>query len=151
MAELKANGAKPREIEYLRFRRIETLLNARHGSCALAREAVAQMTIQELGNLEEQGHEILRWTIMPNHINFLIRVRDGISLASVIRFFKARTGREANKIIGQAGRFWFPEFFDRYIRDREHLDRVIRYIDQNPVKAGLVKVATDWPFGSVSW
>jgi putative transposase len=44
--------------------------------------------------------------------------------------------------------FWERDYFDRYIRDDGHLAAVVRYVERNPVKAGLVARAEDWPFGS---
>jgi len=40
------------------------------------------------------------------------------------------------------------EYWDRYIRDFEHLRRCIAYIHENPVKAGLVDAASKWPWSS---
>lgn len=45
-------------------------------------------------------------------------------------------------------RFWQPEYWDRFIRDEKHMANALDYIMNNPVKAGLVKVAEDWPW---SW
>jgi len=44
--------------------------------------------------------------------------------------------------------FWQDDYFDRYIRDEDHYRRVVRYIENNPVKAGLVPLAAEWPWGS---
>jgi len=41
------------------------------------------------------------------------------------------------------------EYFDRYIRDEKHLETVINYIDNNPVKAGLVDEAHKLPWCSL--
>ena len=148
---LEASGAAEREIGQQRRRRIEFLLDAGYGSCILAQAEVADIIIQAIGNLSVNGHEVIRWVVMPNHIHMLVRVRSGVSLASMLRFFKGRTARLANKVLNRSGQVWFPEFFDRYIRDVQHRDRVIRYIDENPVKAGLVIVAEDWRFGSAGY
>ncbi len=43
---------------------------------------------------------------------------------------------------------WMREYWDRYIRDEDHFVAVVRYIHDNPVKAGLVAVAEDWPWSS---
>jgi putative transposase len=40
------------------------------------------------------------------------------------------------------------DYFDRYIRDEEHLARTIVYVEQNPVKAGLIDVANGWLWSS---
>jgi type I restriction enzyme R subunit len=46
------------------------------------------------------------------------------------------------------GRFWFREYFDRYIRNEPHFANAVRYIHENPVQAGLVDRAEDWEFSS---
>jgi len=43
-----------------------------------------------------------------------------------------------------------PDYYDRFIRDANHLDTVVAYVENNPVKAGLVRQATGWKFSSVS-
>jgi len=40
------------------------------------------------------------------------------------------------------------EYFDRYIRDQAHMESVIDYIENNPVKAGLVADAAAWRYSS---
>jgi hypothetical protein len=44
--------------------------------------------------------------------------------------------------------FWFPEYYDRYIRNEEHLANAMAYVENNPVKAGLVKTKEQWKWSS---
>lgn len=44
---------------------------------------------------------------------------------------------------------WQREYFDRYIRDAGHYASAVDYIHENPVMAGLVESAVDWPYSSV--
>jgi putative DNA methylase len=69
-------------------------------------------------------------------------------MAAVVRSWKSFTANEANRLLGRAGTFWQPEYFDRYIRDEEHLGKAIRYIENNPVKAGLARLPEEWIFNS---
>jgi len=62
--------------------------------------------------------------------------------------WRSYTAHQANKILGRTGDFWMEEYFDRYIRDEKHLEAVINYIDNNPVKAGLVDENEKWPWCS---
>ena len=48
----------------------------------------------------------------------------------------------------QHRRIWQPDYFDRFMRDEDHLYRTIDYIEMNPVRAGLARRSEDWPFGS---
>ncbi|MBV9242927.1 MAG: transposase [Acidobacteria bacterium] len=85
---------------------------------------------------------------MPNHAHILLECIDGHSLASVMHSIKSFTSHEANKLLGRSGRFWSKEYFDRYIRSGRHFGSVVRYIEENPVKARLCTVPEEWPFGS---
>ena len=88
------------------------------------------------------------WVIMPNHTHFLATPYEGVELAEIAHSIKSYTAHEANKILGRSGRFWQVEPFDRYIRNARHYSAVVRYIENNPVKAGLCSKASAWRFSS---
>src|SRR5436190_12559584 len=52
----------------------------------------------------------------------------------------SRTSKEANRLLGWEGEFWQEDYFDHTIRSSKEFDRTIRYVLENPAKAGLV----DW-------
>lgn len=54
---------------------------------------------------------------------------------------------KASKGNGDTG-IWHREYWDRYIRDNHHFQQAVDYIHQNPVKAGLIAKAEDWPYSS---
>jgi REP element-mobilizing transposase RayT len=85
---------------------------------------------------------------MPNHVHVLIKQMEGHRLCDIIHAWKSFTAKEANKRLGTAGLFWAPDYFDRYIRDQAHFDAVVRYIQENPVKAGLVAHAGECRWSS---
>ncbi len=80
----------------------------------------------------------------------LIEGKPAFQLSTIVHSWKSFTAKEANKLLKRAGTFWQPEYFDRAIRDERHLASAIWYIHANPVKAGLVARAEDWPFSSAS-
>ncbi|MDD2237097.1 MAG: hypothetical protein PHG65_07820 [Kiritimatiellae bacterium] len=45
---------------------------------------------------------------------------------------------------------WQRDYWDRFIRDRQHYETALHYIENNPVAAGLVDHPADWPWGSAS-
>ena len=52
---------------------------------------------------------------------------------------KGYTAREANRLLGRTGQpFWQGESYDHWVRDETEFIRIIAYIENNPVKAGLV-------------
>lgn len=86
---------------------------------------------------------------MPNHVHMvftpLLRTSDEYySLASIMGSLKGYTAREANALLGRKGQFWQHESYDRAVRDEEECMRIIAYVIENPVKAGLVKEASEW-------
>jgi putative DNA methylase len=129
-------------------KRIERFLDNGYGECWLRREAVAAMVETALKFHHAKFYLLIAWVIMPNHVHFLLQPLRGKHLDTILHSFKSYTAHEANKILGRAGQFWQHESFDRYIRDHRHFKAVIRYIENNPVKAGLCSVPEEWRFSS---
>jgi putative transposase len=62
---------------------------------------------------------------------------------------KGVTAREANRFLGRTGEsFWQRESYDHWVRDSGELERIVAYIEDNPVKAGLVVRAEDYRWSS---
>jgi hypothetical protein len=62
---------------------------------------------------------------------------------------KRFTAREANRILGRTGQpFWQDESYDRLIRNEKEFERTLRYIETNPVKAGLAATPEEFPWSS---
>src|SRR5262245_32856095 len=129
-------------------RRIEEYLDAGHGECWLRRSDVAQLVEAALLHFDPERYRLLAWCIMPNHVHALIETREGFPLAGVLHSWKSYTGSKANKQLNRRGDFWEREYLDRFIRNAEHYQAVVAYIEENPVYAGLVKIKTDWPWSS---
>lgn len=130
------------------YRRTESFVDAGHGSCWLRKTEIALVVEGRLHYRDGELYDLLAWTLMPNHVHALVRLYDGSSLPKVIQSWKARSALRANELLGRKGRFWYRDYFDRYIRDEVHFDNCLRYIDMNPVKAGLCREASDWRWGS---
>lgn len=85
---------------------------------------------------------------MPNHVHAVVEPMQGHLLGGIVHSWKSFTANKANSALGRVGAFWHEDYFDRYMRDEPHLLRTISYVEQNPVKAGLVGRVEDWPWGS---
>ena len=69
-----------------------------------------------------------------------------------MRWLKGSTARAANLILGRTGQpFWQDESYDHYLRDARQLVKTIRYIEENPVSAGLVDKAEYWKWSSAGF
>jgi REP element-mobilizing transposase RayT len=73
------------------------------------------------------------------------------SLSTIMRWLKGRTARVAHRILGRTGqRFWQDESFDHWIRNDDELQGLIEYVENNPVKAGLVETKENWRWSSAT-
>ena len=132
-------------VEILR-KRIDKYEDAGYGQCFLQDPRIASMIQENLFHFNGVRYNVLNWCIMPNHVHVLIEVKEGWTLSTIMHGWRSYTAHQANKILGRTGDFWMDEYFDRYIRDEKHLETVVNYIDNNPVKAGLVDEAHKWPW-----
>ena len=137
------------EIEY--YRKIEKALDAGSGPTHLIVPKVAEVVAQTIVKFAGERYELIAWVVMPNHVHILFRPFDEFELSTIIHSIKSFTASRANKILALNGRFWSPDYFDRFVRDRRHFDAAIKYIEENPVKAGLCSRPEDWKWSSVSW
>lgn len=76
--------------------------------------------------------------LMPDHLHAIMAVPRVDGLSEAIRSWKRLTARTH-------GIRWQRNFFDHRLRSREALETKARYIRENPVRAGLVDCAEDWP------
>ncbi|HEY6981054.1 REP-associated tyrosine transposase [Reyranella sp.] len=93
-------------------------------------------------------YRLLAWCIMPNHVHVVVEPADGQTLGAIVHSWKSFSAKQANGILGRSGPFWHRDYFDRFIRDEGHLARTIHYVEDNPVKAGLVSMPSEWPWSS---
>ncbi len=84
---------------------------------------------------------------MPNHVHLLVEVWQN-PLAELIKSWKQFIAREANKLLGREGTFWEREYWDTLIKDDDQPKKAVRYIEANPVKAGLAREASEWQWSS---
>jgi REP element-mobilizing transposase RayT len=118
------------------------------GQCFMRDDRVAQIVKDTLFYYDGKKYKIIAWCIMPNHVHILIEVFNGFSLSEIIHSWKSFSANQINKLLNRAGQVWMMEYFDRYIRDYEHFDKVVNYIHNNPVKAGLVKSPSEYRWSS---
>ena len=110
---------------------------------------VARVVVDTLqyGESVRQFYELHAWVIMANHVHVIFQPRG--EMPGIMRWLKGRTARQANQILGRTGmKFWQDESFDHWIRTKEELWDLVAYVENNPVKAGLVAEACQWPWSS---
>ena len=133
-------------IEYHEL--VEDHLDRCEGHSSLRLPEIAALVEENLIKFDGIKYRLHAWAIMPNHGHVLLTPELGVTLASIMHSAKSYTANRANRFLNRTGSFWAREYFDRYIRDGRHFSNTLRYIHQNPVKAGLCSYAEDWPFSS---
>jgi REP element-mobilizing transposase RayT len=155
LKEIRGNLADitPRSPQFAAFQRqafrtLEIYLDCGSGSCPLRLPEAAGAIVEEFAALAEWNVGVPHFTIMPNHWHALFApANDGVqSLSAIMKRLKGRTGKRIRRIVGGAGPLWQEEWFDRWVRDDGEWDRCVAYIQNNPVKAGIVSIPSDHPW-----
>jgi len=130
-----------------RRKQFESYLDRGLGECWLKGPTIAALAEKALRFFDGQRYQLHAWVIMPNHIHVLSHIQH-VPLSKLIQSWKRFIAREANKLLGREGTFWEREYWDTYMRDESQAAKALKYIENNPVKANLVREAKDWPWGS---
>jgi REP element-mobilizing transposase RayT len=115
----------------------------------LAMPEIAECVVACLRDGEQRFHryKLHSFVVMPNHVHML--VTPSVAATKWLGPLKGFTAYQANRILARTGTpFWQEESYDHVVRSETGLDRVRRYIENNPVKAGLVTTAEDYRWSS---
>ena len=120
------------------------------GPMYLRNHQIARAVVASLHRGIDLGHYQLRaWVLMANHVHALLFPL--VSPSRLLQSLKGAAAREANRILGRTGEtFWQAESYDHWVRDECEMGRIVAYIENNPVRAGLVARAEDWAWGSAA-
>jgi len=123
---------------------------ARSGPVFLKQKAIANVVVDSLFKGAELSHYRLGpFAIMANHVHVLLLPQ--ISPSRLLQSLKGFTAREANKLLRRTGeQFWRRESYDHYVRDEDEWSRIAKYIENNPVKAGVVTRIEDYLWSSAN-
>jgi putative transposase len=152
------------KIEDLRERRmeLEAYLDRGIGKCLLQDASIAGIAEEALLHFHEERYELLAWCVMPNHVHVLVDARM-TPLSKLVQNWKVRTENQVRKLLALVGtktqinlpgrcpalQFkWQREYWDTFMRDEKQTGKAIRYIENNPVKAGLCRTLEEWSFSS---
>lgn len=112
----------------------------------------ARLAVRELRACDEAGLcQTLCFVLMPDHLHWLIQLRQG-SLSFLMQRFKSCSARAVNCFYQMPGnKIWQAGYHDHAVRDDENVRAIARYIVDNPVRAGLVRRAGDYPHWDAIW
>ena len=96
---------------------------------------------------QKYGLDILAYCLMSNHVHFVVVPHDEESLARVFNTLHMRYAQYIHRRHGARGHLWQGRFFSCFM-DSDHLYHAIRYVERNPVRAGMSAVAWDYRWSS---
>jgi putative transposase len=93
------------------------------------------------------GLDIQAYCLMGNHVHLVVVPRTAASLAATLKPLHTRYSQYINESQGLTGRLWQGRFHSCPLSE-SHLFNAVRYVERNPVKAGLVQVADEYQWSS---
>ena len=97
---------------------------------------------------EEKETAVLAYCLMPNHIHLLVRPSEEETLAKMMQGVTLCYSKYFNRENGRTGRLWECRYYSTVIDGDSYLWTVSKYIENNPVRAGIVKKPEDYPYSS---
>ena len=143
----RAPAAAPAGRRFVQADRI--LDQARSGPRWLSDPRAAEIVVRQIlaGENGRYPYAAHAFCVMPNHVHFLITPL--AALSKIMQELKGTTARRANAVLNRTGsRFWQDVSFDHWVRNPAEFQKIVEYIELNPVKGGLAKCREDWPWSS---
>jgi putative transposase len=117
------------------------------GRRLLQSERNANLLIDILRSLVAEHHFKLHdFVIMPDHAHLLIEVGNLMTIEKAMQLIKGRFSRRLSREFGYKGEVWQRGFTEVQVMNKHDFETHRTYIAENPVKAGLVASAKEYPF-----
>jgi len=153
------------KLEKRHFGRLDVWLDhASTGPHWLKEERIARIVADKIQAQDRKKYILIAYCIMSNHVHLSFDMTGygqtsatniagktkNYLVGDIMRLLKGSTSRFCNLELKRTGAFWHKESYDHYVRNEEELYRIIEYILNNPVKAGLAKHWQYWKFSYVN-
>lgn len=99
----------------------------------------------------EESIEILHYCFMPNHIHLLLKIVEYSNLSRFMQRLNVRYSLYYHKKRRYTGHLWQDRFKSKLITNESYLMQCGKYIELNPVKAGIAKRPEDYPYSSYGY
>ena len=97
---------------------------------------------------EEKKAAVLAYCLMPNHVHLLVRPSEEEALPKMMQGITLCYSKYFNGENGRTGRLWECRYYSTLIDGDSYLWTVSKYIENNPVRAGVVKRPEDYLYSS---
>lgn len=111
-------------------------------------DRMATLFIETISHYRREGKFLLHeFVAMPDHVHLLF-TPTGVALERAVQLVKGGLSYRVKKDLGVNTEIWEHGYVDHRIRDPWDYAKHVNYIHDNPVKAGLVASARDFPYSS---
>jgi len=137
-----------------RFAAWDALLDTESAVAWLVDPALAAIVQESILSGAGDRYQLTAYVVMPSHVHWVFRPLETMHSngtwprSRILASFKRSTALACNRLLGRQGDFWQAESYDRVVRNGEELARTVRYIERNPVRAGLCRESHEWRFSS---
>jgi putative DNA methylase len=136
-------------------------------------ERIAEIVVEALFYHNDNLYTLIAFVVMPNHVHAVLHplpeksegpteqtgptlethsehaVPCYVPLRKITQSLKGYTARMANKLLKRTGQtFWQDESYDHWVRDEAELERIVTYVEWDPVRNGLVARPEAWRWSS---
>jgi putative transposase len=94
---------------------------------------------------------MLATCLMPNHVHFVLMPSQDDQISKWAHWLFTNHAARHHRKYETVGRLWQNRFKASAIQQDGHLLRVMRYVERNASRAGMVSFAEDWPWSSLNW
>ncbi|WP_153555340.1 hypothetical protein [Roseimaritima sediminicola] len=146
------------------FKLVDSLLDQQPPVKHLADERLAEIVQDAFLHFAGERYHLFAFVVMPSHHHWVfLPIDDWVDELATGQRHKSNkrtprevishsvqsyTGTQCNRLLGKTGSFWQVETFDHCVRDEAELHRIIEYIENNPVVAGLVEHVDQYRWSS---
>jgi putative transposase len=93
----------------------------------------------------DHGFAVLAYCVMPDHVHLVVQgIDEAADLKRLTALSKQLTGYRLRSMV--RGRLWQDGYHERVLRDGEDVLEIIRYVLENPVRAGLAQTVGEYPY-----
>ena len=118
------------------------------GSGMLLKPEIARIVADSICYGRGERHLLHAWCVVSNHVHMVTTPCPPYTLLKLMQSIKGYSAHSINKLSGTTGTIWERESFDHMIRSVDQFDAFCRYVEQNPVTAGLCARPEEWRYSS---
>lgn len=142
------------------FAKFDSIIDDEPASRLSENRAASEIVQNALFHFAGNRYWLLAYVIMPSHFHWVFQptseyceliareTDERTPRELIMHSIKSFTGTRCNQALGLGGMFWQDESYDHCVRNHDELLRIIAYVENNPVKAGLVRTAEESEFSS---